>query len=305
MMETNELIELYKSLSETWRFEVNSHWQRSAYFAAFETVAIAACWKLLTDPPCHRGASIGLSVLGIALTAVWFLSNEKTRDYARYWLKTVCEIEGRLIERTGEQDIDFAKKILNRPRRDWIPHPHLVQAVPSIFFVAWAVLLFRGLRPAMIKSKAMGHLKSYEFTSLIVAVASLMLSVATALIAKSSLSQAKHVADRDQEDWRQRKWADMYLRANETYDALDRFRVLSPSWSEEGWEREWNDLMRLIRGALAMAVVFPKNPAIDSFISSTAVFKNERTVSEVRLSKVFDAVELIRANSRIRPNILQ
>jgi hypothetical protein len=42
-MEIRDRLEVYKTLFETWRFEVNSHWQRSSYFAAFETVAVAAC----------------------------------------------------------------------------------------------------------------------------------------------------------------------------------------------------------------------------------------------------------------------
>jgi hypothetical protein len=305
MMTTNELLEMYKSLFDTWRFEVNSHWQRSSYFAAFETVAIAACWKLITDAHTPKWAGIVLSAFGIVLTGIWFLNNNKTRYYARYWLKTVGEIERKLVERSGEQDIDFAAKILKRRRTDLIGHPYLVQAVPSIFFVAWVILLFSGIRSVGIESGSTGHPITYELISFVIAVASLVLSAAAALIAKSSLSQAKQVADRDQMEWRQRKWADMYLKANETYDSLDRFRVLSASWSTEDWEREWNDLMRVIRGAHAAAVVFPKNPAVDSFLSSTAVFKDERTVSEERLSKVFDAVELIRQNGRMPSSILE
>lgn len=303
-MTTNELLEIYKSLFDTWRFEVNSHWQRSSYFAAFETVAVAACWKLLTDSLGQRWAGVVLSALGIILTFVWFLNNNKTRYYARYWLGTVEDIERRLVERSGERDIDFARRILNRPRTDLIRHPYLVQAVPSIFLVAWVSLLSFGIRSLVVESGTMGHALTSELISLVVALASLVLAAATALIAKSSLSQAKQVAERDQRDWRQRKWADMYLRANETYDSLDRFRVLSASWSAEVREREWNELMRTIRGAHAMAVVFPKNPAIDSFLSSTAAFKDERTVSEERLSKVFDAVELIRENARVSFDIL-
>ncbi len=305
MMTTNELLEVYKSLLDTWRFQVNSHWQRSSYFAAFETVAIAACWKLLTDSSCQRWAGVVLSILGIILTWVWFRSNSKVHFYVRHWLKAVCDIERRLIERSDEQHIDFATRILNRPRTDLISHPFLVQAVPSVFLVAWVILLSFGIRSVVIESSAMGHPITYEFISLVVALVALVLSVATVLIARSSLSQAKQVAERDQRDWRQRKWADMYLKANETYDVLDRFRVLATSWSTQEWEREWNELMRIIRGAHAMAVVFPKNPAIDSFLSSTAVFKNERTVSEERLSRVFDAVELIRQNTRMPSAILE
>jgi hypothetical protein len=54
-----------------------------------------------------------------------------------------------------------------------------------------------------------------------------------------------------------------------------------------------------------MAVVFPQNPAIQAFLSSTAVFKDEKTVSEERLSKVFDAVELVRQKALIHPTILR
>ncbi len=125
----------------------------------------------------------------------------------------------------------------------------------------------------MVESVAMRHAISFESVSLVIALASLLASVAATLIAKSSLSQAKQVADRDERDWRQRKWADMYLKADETYDGLDRFRVLSDSWDTEERGREWNDLMRLIRGAHAMAVVFPENPAVDAFLSSVITSK--------------------------------
>ncbi|MGA2859989.1 MAG: hypothetical protein ABSE40_24235 [Candidatus Sulfotelmatobacter sp.] len=97
----------------------------------------------------------------------------------------------------------------------------------------------------------------------------------------------------------------MYLKADETYDALDRFHVLSDSWDPEEREREWSDLMRLIRGAHAMAVVFPQNPAVGAFLSSTAVFKNEKIVSDDRLSKVFDAVDLIRQKALLPAAILE
>lgn len=304
MMDTNELLEMHKSLFETWRFEVNSHWQRSSYFAAFETVAVAACWKLLNSPS-QRWAAVVLSALGIILTSVWLLNNNKTRYYARYWLRAVCDIESKLIERSGEQGINFAWRILNRPRTDLVRHPNLVQAVPFMFLVAWVTLLWSGIRLMLLESGAMHHVIALDSISLTVSIASLVLALAGVLIAYSSLSQAKRVAERDQREWKQRKWVDMYLKANETYDALDRFHVLSSSWGAGDWEREWNDLMRLTRGAHAMAVVFPINPAIDAFVSSTAVFKDDKTVSQERLSKVFDAVELIRQKALIHPSIVE
>jgi len=155
------------------------------------------------------------------------------------------------------------------------------------------------------KIGAMCHPMAMNSISLAVAIASVLASVAAAWIAKSSLSQAKQVADRDQRDWKQRKWADMYLKADETYDALDRFHILSDSWDTDEREREWSHLIRLIRGAHAMAVVFPHNPAVEAFLSSTAVFKDEKTVSDDRLSKVFDAVELIRQKALLPATVLE
>ena len=93
---------------------------------------------------------------------------------------------------------------------------------------------------------------NYESISLWVAVASLIVAI-TALfvaiganrIAKSSLSQAKQVADRDQRDWRQRKWFDLYFKTNQAYDFLERFQVLyeNPPSGASGVEearRDWN-----------------------------------------------------------------
>jgi hypothetical protein len=140
-MDRKELLDMYKSLFDTWRFEVNSHWQRSSYFAAFETVAVAACWKLINDSSVPRLEGAVLSVLGFLLTIVWFLNNRKTHFYARYWLERVGIVEQKLGFK--DEAVDFATQILNRPRTDLIKHPHLVQAVPLIFFILWAGLLLR------------------------------------------------------------------------------------------------------------------------------------------------------------------
>ena len=158
---------------------------------------------------------------------------------------------------------------------------------------------------------------NYESISLWVAVASLIVAI-TALfvaiganrIAKSSLSQAKQVADRDQRDWRQRKWFDLYFKTNQAYDFLERFQVLyeNPPSGASGVEearRDWNSLMFLIRELHTMAVVFPKNAAIDELFASTAVFKNrEEALSKDRLEKIRNAMEAIRQHALVEPAVL-
>jgi hypothetical protein len=311
-METKELLDVYKTLFETWRFEVNSHWQRSSYFAAFETVAIAACWKLVVDKD-YAWAGIILSIFGTVLTEIWRRNNDKTHFYAVYWLGRVAALEATLSTRSGES-IDFASAILNRPRHHRIRHRHLVQAVPMIFFGAWIALLFFGLFRASVLHYLAMKLEDVriglEMASLIVSIASLLAGIAAVCIARSSLFQARQVAEREQKEWKQRKWFDLYFKADEAYDALDHFRVKypsssSPEWGSVQWEKDWNDLMRVMRTVNRMAVVFPKDAATDALIASTAVFSDPvEALSKDRLQKLLDAGEELRQKALVDPLVL-
>ncbi|HEV2419997.1 MAG TPA: hypothetical protein VGX94_19555 [Terriglobia bacterium] len=148
---------------------------------------------------------------------------------------------------------------------------------------------------------------NYESISLWVAIASILVSVAAACIAWSSLSQAKQVADRDRRDWRQRKWFDLYFKASSAYDSLDRFQTLHDCTKRETAEfiKDWNDLMSLIRDVHTMAVVFPKCPVIDDLISCTAVFKDcTEALSKDLMQKVLKAMEGIRQRALVDPTVL-
>ena len=46
--------EAYRTIFETWRYEVDSYWQRNNYFAAFETAALAGCWYVVDHPTFGR-----------------------------------------------------------------------------------------------------------------------------------------------------------------------------------------------------------------------------------------------------------
>lgn len=316
-MKTKELLEVYKALFETWRFQVNSHWQRSSFFAAFETAAIAACWKLFTvKPDTQTGAPVLgflLAALGTALTIVWLLINERTHRYALYWLDAVGEIEARVMKGSREWGIDFARKIPATIKRGPIEHHNLERAVPGLFLVAWIVMFLFGIchSEPVIGYGAMHGGVPYESASLAIAIASLLASAAATLIARSSLSQAKHVADRDQKDWKQRKWFDLYFKADEAYDALDRFQVMYPSpsapgWDTPEWQQESHDLMRIMRTVHRIAVVFPQNPEVQALFDATAVFGSaDEYTSKDRLSKLFDAVEGIRQKARIDRTVLE
>ena len=155
-----------------------------------------------------------------------------------------------------------------------------------------------------------GFAISYDSVSLAVAIASLIASVAAALIAKSSLSQAEQVAERDKRDWQQRKWFELYFKATEAYDFLDYFQKTygspaEPNWGTNEWQQDWNKLMFKIREAHSMAVVFPKDAAIDALFDATAVFKNpEEAASPERLQAILDSTEGLRTKSLVDASIL-
>jgi hypothetical protein len=152
---------------------------------------------------------------------------------------------------------------------------------------------------------------NYESVSLGLSIASVAVSVAAVCIAKSSLSQAKRFADRDQRSWRQRKWFDLYLKANEAYDSLDRFQGLyvgTASFSATArtpeFEKDWNQLIGPFREVHAMAVVFPKNSVTHELFLSTGFSNDPKeavllALSKDHLEKVFNAVEGIRQRALI------
>jgi hypothetical protein len=150
----------------------------------------------------------------------------------------------------------------------------------------------------------------------IIAGTALVVSVAAALIAKSSLVQAKQVADRDQQDWKQRKWFDLYFKAEEAYDTLERFRASYPSTSALGWgtpecNRKRDDLMLTMRTVHCIALAFiPRSgeipPEIQALFDATTGFHNIEAdgISESQKTKMFDAVEKLVPRVRLHSSIL-
>ncbi len=148
---------------------------------------------------------------------------------------------------------------------------------------------------------------NYESVSLWVAVASLLTSAAAVWIAKSSLSQARQVAERDRKDWQQRKWFDLYFQASETYHSLEHFQTLyetgSLSTAESVMDR--NALMFRFRKMYAIAVVFPRNSVIDALASCADGLENpEEVLSKARLQKMFDAVGGLRLKALVNASVL-
>ena len=147
----------------------------------------------------------------------------------------------------------------------------------------------------------------YNTVTLLVSVASLLVSVVAAVLAKNSLDQAKRVADRDSTDWKQRKWFDLYLEAERAYDSLDQLQSQyadgPPSHDSDEWNKyatEVNSLMLMMRRVHSMAAVFPVMPELSTLFQN-AVFPNEGDLlSADRKKSLFEAVEGIRQKALIK-----
>lgn len=147
----------------------------------------------------------------------------------------------------------------------------------------------------------------YNIVTLVVSVTSLLVSLVATALAKQSLDEAKRVADRDSNDWKQRKWFELYFEAEKAYDALDQFQCQyvdgAPDHSKDDWKKYVSDvnvLASVIRRVHSMAAVFPMTPELDKLFHST-VFPNDNDLLSIdRKTAVFDAVEGIRQKALIK-----
>lgn len=129
-------------------------------------------------------------------------------------------------------------------------------------------------------------------------------------LAAQSLRATEEVAERELADWRQSKWFELYFRASEMCDTLERFQKMhKPDAKEYRYSEpiasDYNDFIFLNRKCLAMAAVFPKNDAVDKLAAASAAFKNyEEVFSEERLGLIADAVQDIRELALLHPAVL-
>jgi deoxyribodipyrimidine photolyase len=106
-------------------------------------------------------------------------------------------------------------------------------------------------------------------------------------------------------DWKQRKWFDLYFKACEIYDSLDRFQAQhvfgNSAYSQDQRNRDLSDLMDHVRKVHSMAAVFPRTQAITDLFDATATFKDsyKEVESKERLKKISDAVEGLREQAKL------
>ena len=127
-------------------------WTRNSYFAAFETAALVGAIRLLE---AHHKLAACVSGLGILLTTLWYLSNDRLQEYIRFWWDKMIEIEESnaahqpdLYRTSLRLAADFSRwrsvRQNHRPHWPW-RYSSLVQVIPGLFQILWFTLLWIGL----------------------------------------------------------------------------------------------------------------------------------------------------------------
>ena len=143
--------------------------------------------------------------------------------------------------------------------------------------------------------------------AIIVSVISFVLSKASLRIAENSLGLAEEVAEREQRDWRQRKWFDLYFEGEHFTTLLERFQTIfdRPSQTLE-YETAFNEITFAARKMLVHASVFPQNPALDALFKCIEKWKltDENMFSKQMRTEYGDAIESLRQEALVHGSIL-
>ena len=116
-------------------------------------------------------------------------------------------------------------------------------------------------------------------TNLVVAVVALVVSGVAMYIALRTMNDAE-------EDWKQRKWYDLYFAAAQPYNLLDQFRKVYPrNVGTLEKNRAWNDAMMSLRQSHALATAFPKTDVIDAFFSASDFSNPDYAFDDERMRK--------------------
>jgi hypothetical protein len=112
-----------------------------------------------------------------------------------------------------------------------------------------------------------------------------------------------------EEYWKQQKWFDLYGKADQAYNDLDRYRETYKGVTgimTEQQATDWNNLMISIRNVHTMAMVFPVCEVITKLAEATDHFEHPSHASFVTRMPMFaDAVEGLRQMARLNPEVLK
>lgn len=139
-----DLLRLYELVFENWRWQVDSNWTRTSYFAVFETALLGAVWEIGSKG--HMWSGVFGALVGILLTADWILNDVKAGAYIEYWWRSLGNLEGHLAVMSGQKKLNFVSEYeWNRKDycipKSWPTYRCVMLAVPGLFLIAFVYCL--------------------------------------------------------------------------------------------------------------------------------------------------------------------
>jgi hypothetical protein len=131
--ETDATQAMLNRVWDSWRFQVDSGWNRSNYFAVVETVALAGAWQVL-EQKIYIKTALFFAFLGLLSSLIWLLNDYINHTYINYWWQSTGEAKG--YEKKAEE-----LKIVRWWPRVGLRYSHLMRGIPFIFCIAWLWML--------------------------------------------------------------------------------------------------------------------------------------------------------------------
>src|SRR5258708_319939 len=143
--------------------------------------------------------------------------------------------------------------------------------------------------------------------AVIVSAASLYLAWVSVRISQSSLNLTKEIAERDQRDWTQRKWFDLFDAAEDFHTLLERFQVkYEKRLTTNEFENDVHELTFAARRTLRFASVFPQNPTVDAFFTCVRKWNLEKNLfSKEMRADYANAIEGFRQEATVPAEVIQ
>jgi hypothetical protein len=135
-----------------------------------------------------------------------------------------------------------------------------------------------------------------------IALAAVAIAIASFWVAQRTLQQME-------DDWRQKVWFDLFLKADEAYNMLDYYQSTyanqhAPQTQQQA--ADWTKLIFHIRRLHSMGLAFPPNWVGQELFSATTGFEHsENAFDENRLSRIFDASHYVLSQAKLNASLLK
>lgn len=118
-LKQSEQKEIFNLAWESRKFEIELYWKRAVYFWAFQAVALAGYFSILSaDSFAEKNHSLFyVNCLGLITSLGWYLINKGSKSWQRHWEKIVDILEDMVVGKlykTGTTEKTYSVSKINQ-----------------------------------------------------------------------------------------------------------------------------------------------------------------------------------------------